>query len=105
MASRDKELLEMIREALGKKNRVYIYNHKKKDGSKRLPQAMLIIREMGSLKNVIVPLFYKKLKGDKSRQFEEWISKIESDTFVPKLYKLIPILYRSGFYEKINKFD
>src|SRR3989338_8680011 len=62
MASRDKELLEMIRDALGIKNRVYIYNHKKKDGSKRLPQAMLIIKRNGISKKCNSPSFLQKIE-------------------------------------------
>jgi len=105
MNARDKHLIEMVRDTLGIKNKVYEYNHQKNDGFKRDPQAMLIVREFGRLKNVIVPLFYKRLMGNKGRQFEEWIFKIESEPWVPKTYKLIPRLYKEGFYDRNNKFS
>ena len=56
MHERDKKLLEMVRDRLRLKNKVYVYDHQKKDGSIRGPQAMLIVREVGALKNIIIPL-------------------------------------------------
>jgi len=104
MAVRDKELLEKVRDTLGLENRVYTYNHQGKDGSVRQPQAMLIVREAGALRAVIVPLFYKKLAGNKRIQFHEWLNKIGSDPLVPERYKIIYRLYKSGFWDKNNRF-
>ncbi len=106
MSERDKILVESVKESLGLRNRVYAYApRKRKDGYKRTGSVHLMVRDFGQLKNVIVPLFYKKLKGYKSIQFEEWILTIENDPMVPKIYKLIPKIYKSGFYENIKKFD
>ncbi|MBI2888781.1 MAG: hypothetical protein HYY10_02540 [Candidatus Liptonbacteria bacterium] len=106
MNERDKILVEIVKESLGLRNRIYAYApRKRKDGYKRAGSVHLMVRDFGQLKNVIVPLCYKKLKGHKSIQFEEWIFAIESDPTVPKIYKLIPKIYKSGFYENIKKFD
>ena len=95
MHIRDKALIEKVRDKLGLKNRVYVYHHKGNDGANRGPQAMLIVREINNLKDVIVPFFYRKLKGNKAKQFDEWIHKIWKDSEVPHSYKLIykPVSY------------
>jgi len=104
MHHRDKALLEAVRDKLCLSNKIYVYNHQGHDGSKRAPQAMLIVREIGQLKNIIVPLFYKTLIGNKAIQFEEWLDKIYKDPEVPHNYKILSILAKSGFYAKNNKF-
>ena len=100
MNIRDKELVEAVRDHLGLKNKVYTYNHPGKDGANRKPYALLVVREIGSLKNVIIPFFYNNLAGSKADQFREWIECIGSDQMVPESYKLIYRLYEAGFYEK-----
>ena len=49
-------------------------------------------------------LFYKKLKGNKGRQFEQWLEKIGNDPAVPDSYKFIYKIYKAGFYDKNPKF-
>ena len=106
MAARDKDLIEGVRDTLNLKNKVYVYNHQGKDGSIRQPQAMLIVREFPSLRDVIIPVFYKKLKGYKRFQFEEWIDIIGSDPAVPKTFKILYKIYNNGYYEeKAIKFE
>src|SRR6185369_16810324 len=89
MHIRDKLLLEKVRDKLNLKNKVYNYHYPGNDGFKRGPNAILIVREIGNLKNIIVPLFYKKLVGNKADQFEQWIDKIGNDPKVPDPYKFI----------------
>lgn len=67
MNTREKVLIEAIRDYLGVKNRVYEYQH----NGRRF--AMLIIRDVKTLKNKIVPLFRGKLIGYKGTQFEWWL--------------------------------
>lgn len=67
MHVRDKELIEGIRNYLQIHNRVYEYTHQDRH------YAMLIIRDIPTLKNKIVPLFRKKLLGFKGTQFEWWL--------------------------------
>lgn len=67
MHYRDKELLEGIRDYFGIQNRVYEYTYNGRH------QAMLIIREMPTLKNIIVPFFKNQLLGNKGMQFELWL--------------------------------
>lgn len=100
MHARDKKLLELVRDSLGLKNKVYEYEQSRSDGVKRSRQVFLIIRDIGSIKNVIVPLFYKNLIGNKGKQFEDWIRRIGNDPWIPERFKFIYKLYKSGFYER-----
>jgi len=100
MHARDMNLLEMVRDSIGLRNKVYQYNHQGNDGYKRGPQAMLIVRDLPQIKNLIVPLFYRKLAGYKGVQFHEWILKIAEDQSVPERYKLISKIYFAGFYDR-----
>lgn len=105
MHVRDRELLESVRDTMGLKNKVYIYGPPvKKDGYKRGGRAILIVREFGPLKNIIIPFFYKKLAGNKRKQFDAWLEKIGSDPTVPEYYKLLHRLHKSGFYDRNPKF-
>ncbi|MDP1689191.1 MAG: LAGLIDADG family homing endonuclease [bacterium] len=106
MHVRDKDLIEGVRNFLNIKNRVYVYHHPGKDSSKdkRGPKAILIIREIGSLKNKIIPLFYNQLVGNKAIQFDNWIEKIGSDKSVPKSYQILYRLCKNGFYDKNPKY-
>ena len=77
MSRRDKVLLEKTRDVLGLKNKIYEYPPRTaKDGYKRDGMVLLIVRDIGQIKNIIVPLFYKKLIGYKSIQFNEWMERI-----------------------------
>ncbi len=106
MTERDFQLLTIIRDKLGLRNKVYLYGpRKRKDGYKRDGMAILIVRDFGQIKNIIIPLFYKKLIGYKAKQFEEWIENMGSDPDVPEIYQFMKKLYHSGFYEKVHKFD
>lgn len=69
MHVRDKELIEGVRDYLGVSHRVYEYTHQER------PYAMLIIRDIPTLKNKIVPLFNNKLLGFKGTQFSWWLGK------------------------------
>ena len=104
MAIRDRELIEIVRDTLGLKNKVHTYNYKGKDGYNRQTQAVLIVRDLGALRRTIVPLFHKKLIGYKGKQFEAWIERIGSDPLVPENYKIIFRLYKAGFYGKDSRF-
>ena len=106
MSVRDKDLIEHIRDRLCIRNKVYEYGPRiRNDHYKRTGTAIMIIRDIGQLKNIIVPLCYKKLRGNKAKQFEIWIEKIGLEDYIPEKYKFIHKLYKAGFYEKVNKFD
>ena len=66
MHVRDKWLVTAVRDTLGLKKRVYEYIHNNRH------YAFLIVREIGSLKNIIIPLIYPRLAGYKRLQFLEW---------------------------------
>lgn len=68
MHVRDKELLEGVRDYLGLPDRVYEYFL----GGRHF--ALLQVRDVGALKNTIVPLFWEKLLGHKGTQLKAWLS-------------------------------
>lgn len=100
MNERDKELVEAVRDHLGLKNKVYHLGPYRKDGHNRGPIVRLMVRDVGSIKNIIIPLFYRKLKGFKGSQFDEWLNRIGTDELVPTRYKIVYRLYKLGFYDK-----
>src|SRR3989344_569479 len=63
MHERDKSLIIAVKDKLGLDNPIYILGPYKKDGYKRGKTARLIVRDLGSLKNIIIPLFRNKLVG------------------------------------------
>ena len=67
MHYRDNALLEGIRDYFSIRNKVYEYTHSGRH------YAMLIILDIPTLKNTIVPLFKNQLLGHKGVQFEEWL--------------------------------
>jgi len=100
MNERDKELVTAIRDHLGIKNKIYQLRAYRKDGYNRSGTVRIMVRDIGTLKNTIVPFFYNKLHGHKRVQFDKWIDQIRNDPEVPESFKLIPRLCRSGFYKK-----
>ncbi len=109
MNSRDKDLIASIRNRLGLRNRIYTYRstplHTFNKSYIRGSKSILIVRDFPSLKNVIVPLFYEKLRGYKGTQFGAWLGLIGTDPAVPSRYKLIYRLHKSGFYNQNNRFN
>lgn len=101
MSAKDKDLLNKVRDSLCLRNKVYEYAPRlRKDGYRRDGMAMLMVRDVGQLKNIIIPLFYKKLNGNKRKQFEAWVESIGTDPMVPSSYKFIHKIYNAGFYDK-----
>ncbi|MGC9598885.1 MAG: hypothetical protein ABSE18_00690 [Minisyncoccia bacterium] len=106
MSEVDSNLITLVRDRLTLKNKVYNYGPRKsKDQYSRMGRAVLMVRDFGQLKNVIVPLCYKKLHGNKAKQFEEWMEKIGSEPYVQESYRFIYKIYKAGFYENIHKYD
>src|SRR3989344_8583331 len=104
MSVRDTALIQGVVDTLGLDSRVYVYNHQGHDGHERQRQAMLIVREIGNLKNIVVPFFYNQLAGNKAFQFEDWLECIGHDPWVPESYKIIYRLHKNGYYKKNPKF-
>lgn len=100
MHERDRELLIKVRDFLKLRNRVYILRNPDNGITKTKKRVVLIVREFLQLKDIIVPLFYKKLHGHKGKQFEEWLLKIGSDPDVSERFKSIYRLYKWGVYDK-----
>lgn len=99
MNERDRILLEKVRRTLKLRKPLYSLKSFKGDGYNRGDYATLLVRNFGELKNIIVPLFYKKLIGYKALQFENWIERIGNDKSVMERYNLIYRIYKKGFYE------
>lgn len=104
MHERDEDLLCAVRDMMGLSNRVYNYKSSNKDGYNRGRKAFLIVREIGNLKNIVVPFFYDRLVGYKGVQFNKWINDIGNDPEVPESYKIIYRLHKNGYYKKNPKF-
>lgn len=105
MEEKDLNLLQKLKEALKVRGTIYKLGGKvSSDGYKRTGMNSIMVRDFGQLKNIIVPLCHKKLHGYKASQFENWIEIMSCDDSVPKLYKLIPTLVHSGFYDKDPNF-
>ncbi len=104
MHERDKSLIESLKTRLGLKNRIYVHRRpalsQKDKIYRRGPMATLIVRDIGSLKNKIVPFFYGKLHGNKGRQMIEWLEAIGSRDDIPDKYKIIYRLHSYGYFDK-----
>jgi len=99
MHERDQELLRKLRNTLGLPNSIYILGPYRKDGINRGRMAKLIVRDYISLKDKIIPLFYKKLHGYKAKQFMEWLENIgNSEVSYP--YRNLYKLYKSDFFDE-----
>ena len=101
MHERDEELLRSIRNKLGLKNMIYHYKkYEKNDGYNHGRMSSLVVRDRSQFRNIIIPLFYKRLHGYKGRQFENWIENIGTDEMVPESYKYLYLAYKGGFFDK-----
>lgn len=98
MHERDRELLEMIRERLKIEKNINWLKASTSDGHQRGATVRLIIRDLGTLKNIIIPLLYGQLHGYKKLQFTNWLERIGSDPAVREDYKLLYRLHKNGFY-------
>lgn len=106
MSDRDTGLLEMVRDTMSLRNPIYFRKPyiNKKSGYRVTRTAVLVVREFDQLKDIIIPLFYKKLKGYKNKQFIEWLNKIGSDPDISDRFKSLYRLYKWGMYDKLPKF-
>lgn len=106
MSKQDKNLIYLVKEKMGLRNRIYEYKPRiDRHSSNRQGMIVLNVRDFGQLKNIVVPFFYKKLIGFKAKQFEEWLEKIGNDPDVQENYRFIYKIYKAGFYDKNPKFE
>ncbi|HEY4523997.1 MAG TPA: LAGLIDADG family homing endonuclease [Candidatus Paceibacterota bacterium] len=108
MSINNKKLLENIKDYLGLKNKIYEYHYPGKEKSRRESQVLLIVRDFNQLRGIIIPFFYKKLKGYKGKQFIEWLENIGKDPYISDRFKSLYGLCKLGMYDThpnfINKF-
>ncbi|MCL4405437.1 MAG: hypothetical protein M1361_00570 [Patescibacteria group bacterium] len=104
MHERDANLIKGVRDTMGLSSVVHIYKSFDKDGCKRGRRAFMCVRDIGQIKNIIVPFFYDRLVGYKGTQFNEWLEKIGNDPDVQRRFKLVYRLHKPGFYNKNPKF-
>ena len=96
MHVRDKKLVIAVRDTLKlNDNKIYEYTHNKRH------YIMLIIRNTGDIKNIIIPFFYKRLKGYKKKQFNQWLEDFNKPE-VAEGYKFIYRLYKNGYYSRFK---
>ena len=100
MNIRDHALIEGVRDCLKLKDKVYTLKPYLLDGFNRGKTARLMVRDFGELRNIIIPLFYKKFVGYKGQQLIQWLDNIGHDPDVHPNYKVLYILYKSGHFEK-----
>lgn len=100
MHERDKALLTEVRDFMGLKNKIYVLKPYRADGYDRSGTARLMVRDLLSLRDKIIPLFHDGLIGYKKEQFRKWIAEIGSDPLVPERYKLLHRLYTYGYFKK-----
>lgn len=104
MHVRDYDLLCKVRDSMGLDSKVYIYGpYESKDNYNRGKKAVLTVREIGNLKNVVVPFFYNKLVGNRGIQFNDWLGTIGIDPSISEGYKIIYRLHKNGYYAKNAK--
>lgn len=104
MHERDRQLLIMVRDKMGLNSRIYARKAWRGDGINRGNTAILMVRDFRQLKDVIIPFFYKRLRGHKGKQFMDWLEKIGSKPGIPDKYKSLYRLYKLGVYDKNPKF-
>ncbi len=95
MHVRDKPLLIAVRDKLGLNVKVYEYIHQRRH------YALLIVRNIGDIKDIIIPFFYNKLAGYKEIQFNQWLEKF-NELDIAESYRFIYGLYKSGYYDRTN---
>ena len=100
MHERDELLLWSIKNALGLRNKIYKYGPYQRDGIKRGKQVVLAVRDLGQLKNIIIPLFYGRLIGHKRNQFIVWLEKIGTDPEVAEFYRILYHLHLTGYFKR-----
>lgn len=104
MHERDFDLLNAVKETLGLKGRIYNFKPWIGDGSNRGRKVVLVVRNFKELKDIIIPLFYKKLKGYKGKQMTDWLEKIGSNPDVTDRYKSLYRLYKWGAFDNDPSF-
>jgi hypothetical protein len=105
MHERDKELITAVRDVMGIKNKLYLNkNNHHGDNYNHGQLTMLIVREIGNIKNIIVPFFYGRLHGYKAKQFQAWLEKMGTDPEVPNSFRFIYKISKAGFYDKNPKY-
>lgn len=108
MHERDLRLIEQVKEGIGLKNRIYIYRKPALATQRKIYRrgrlAMLIVRDVGQLKNKVVPFFYNQLAGYKGKQFVDWLEKIGTDSLVPERYKILYRLHKDGYWGRNSYF-
>lgn len=93
MHIRDYDLVTNVRDSLGlKREKIYEYRH----GGRHY--AFLIVRNVGSLKNHIIPLVWPRLSGYKREQFKVWFRRFQNESTDPG-YRFFYDAFRSRFPE------
>lgn len=99
MHERDKELLLTLSSRLRLHRLLYEIEANSRGGIERGPAVRIMVRDALTIKNILIPFFYKKLHGHKGQQFEKWVAQMGSDTAISKSFKEIHALYVSGYYD------
>jgi hypothetical protein len=102
MHERDAYLLNLVADRLNLKGNVYHngpYRYDRYGSRNSASQVTLIVRDVLELKNIIIPLFYKKLHGNKGKQFMIWLEKMGEEEMTTESHYLYN-LYKKRFFDK-----
>lgn len=102
MHERDAYLLNLVADRLSLKGKVYRngpYRYDRYGSRNSAAQVSLIVRDILELRNIIIPLFYKKLHGNKGKQFMVWLEKMSGEEMTTESHYLHN-LYKKGFFNK-----
>jgi hypothetical protein len=88
--------LKLVKRELGIKSKIYTYKESiGKDGYIRSGFSMLIVRNIGELKDSVIPFAAKFLTGEKLRKFRSWMNDMGTIEMVPSGYKQIPVIVKT----------
>ena len=102
MHERDKSLLNSVADSLNLRGNIYHngpYRYDRYGSRNNAAQVSLIVRDVLELRNIIIPLFYKKLHGNKGKQFINWLEKMSGEEMTTESHYLHN-LYKKGFFDK-----
>ena len=88
--------LKLTKRELSLKSKIYTYESTLgRDGYIRSASSMLIIREIGELKNTIIPISEQILTDKKRIKFVNWLKRIRTDDNVPSGYRLMATMFKN----------
>lgn len=100
MHHRDEKLLMSVKYTLGLREKLHKHRpYPRPERPTAAAQVGLIVRDTSDLRDIIIPLFYKRLYGHKGKQFKEWLEKMGNEEMV-HYSQFLNILYKKGYFDR-----